>query len=111
MGVEYKASSRLSYRIGYEDRRSAIPDDRRSTLVPINEADLIGLGMSYSWDKTSTIDFSVAFLISNDDIPADSSCNLNCTGLENIIYNPYAGLDVETETMMTIFGFNYRTAF
>lgn len=26
-------------------------------------------------------------------IPADTACNVNCTGLDNIVYNPYAGLD------------------
>lgn len=111
VGVEYFATSRLSYRFGYEDRRSAIPDDRRSTLVPINAADLVGFGISYQWDKESTIDFSFAVLVSSDDIPADTSCNLNCEGLDNLIYNPYAGLDVETDTTITIFGFNYQTEF
>lgn len=27
-------------------------------------------------------------------LPADTACNVNCTGLDNIVYNPYAGLDV-----------------
>lgn len=30
-------------------------------------------------------------------IPASSSCNVNCTGLDNIVYSPYEGLDLDSD--------------
>jgi hypothetical protein len=27
-------------------------------------------------------------------VPAEGSCNMNCSNFFNVIYNPYAGLDV-----------------
>lgn len=108
-GFEFSLSDRLVTRIGYEPRKSAIPEDKRSTLVPINEAKLYGLGLGYQLDKDSQIDLTLAYLISKDSIPANTSTNLNATGLDNIVYNPYAGLDAKTKASITIMGLAYRT--
>ena len=91
-------------------RASAIPDDRRSPLVPINNAQLFGLGLGYKWDKESQVDLTAAYMRSKDSIPADSSCAANCTGLDNVVYNPYAGLDIQTEATILYFGLAYRTS-
>lgn len=109
LGMEYSWNERLRFRLGFEPRNSAIPDDRRSSLVPINQAYLIGSGIGYQFDKDTTIDLTAAYLYSQDSIPHDTSCNLNCTGLNHIVYNPYAGLDVKTKASITILGLAYRT--
>lgn len=109
IGMEYSWNERLKYRLGFEPRNSAIPDDRRSSLVPINQAYLIGSGIGYQFDKDTTIDLTAAYLYSKDSIPHDTSCNLNCTGLNHIVYNPYAGLDVKTKASIIILGLAYRT--
>ncbi len=109
MGVEWDFTDRLTLRMGYEPRSSAIPDNKRSPLVPINKAVLYGLGLGYKWDKDSQVDITFAYMQSKDSIPADSSCAANCTGLDNIIYNPYAGLDIQTSAEILYFGFAYRT--
>lgn len=31
-------------------------------------------------------------------LPADTSCNVDCTGIDNTVYNPYAGLNVTEPT-------------
>lgn len=110
VGVEWDFTDRLTLRGGFEPRASAIPDDRRSPMVPINNAQLYGLGLGYKWDKESQVDFTASYLVSKDSIPADSSCMANCTGLDNIVYNPYAGLDIETKAEIIYFGFAYRTS-
>ena len=110
-GAEYALTDRLSLRAGYEPRASAIPDDRRAPLVPINEARYYSLGLGYRWDKDTEIDLAVATLRSRDDIPANSSCAANCTGINNLVYNPYAGLDIETQASITMFGMAFRTRF
>lgn len=109
LGMEYSWNERLKFRLGFEPRNSAIPDDKRSSLVPINDAHLYGAGIGYQFDKDTEIDLTAMFLYSKDSIPANTSCNLNCTGLDNIVYNPYAGLDVKTEAKISMLGIAYRT--
>ena len=109
IGVEYSATDRLKLRAGYEPRSSAIPDNKRNTLVPINNAQLFGLGLGYRFDADSDIDLSVGFLRSRDNIPANSSSLANVTGVDNLLLNPYAGLNVKTNTKVTILGLTYRT--
>lgn len=109
IGVEYSATDRLKLRAGYEPRSSAIPDNKRNTLVPINNAQLFGLGLGYRFDADSDIDLSLAFLRSRDNIPANSSSLANLTGVNNLLLNPYAGLNVKTNTKVTLLGLTYRT--
>ena len=109
VGVEYSANDRLKLRAGYEPRASAIPDDKRNTMVPINNAQLFGLGLGYRFDEDTDIDLSVGFLRSRDNIPANTSSLANKTGVDNLLLNPYAGLNVKTNTKVTILGINYRT--
>lgn len=109
IGAEYTWNERLKFRLGFEPRKSAIPDDKRSSLVPINNAIMIGTGIGYQFDKDTEIDLTAMYLYSKDSIPANTSCNVNCTGLDHIVYNPYAGLDVKTEANVTMVGIAYRT--
>ena len=78
-------------------------------MVPINNAQLFGLGAGYRFDQDTDIDLSLAFLRSRDDIPANTSTLANQTGVNNILLNPYAGLDIKTNTKVTLLGINYRT--
>ena len=109
IGFEYSATDRLKLRAGYEPRTSSIPDEKRNTLVPINNAQLFGLGVGYRFDEDTDIDLSVGFLRSRDNIPANTSDMANKTGVDNILLNPYAGLNIKTNTKVTILGLNYRT--
>jgi long-subunit fatty acid transport protein len=109
IGTEYSWNERLKFRLGFEPRNSAIPNNRRSSLVPINQAQLYGAGIGYEFDKDTDIDLTAMYLHSKDSIPANTSCSLNCTGLDHIVYNPYAGLDVKTEANITMVGIAYRT--
>lgn len=109
IGFEYSATDRLKLRMGYEPRTSSIPDDKRNTMVPINNAQLFGLGVGYRFDQDTDLDLSIGFLRSRDDIPANTSSLANKTGVDNILLNPYAGLDIKTNTKITLLGINYRT--
>lgn len=110
-GVQYDLTGRLQLRGGYEPRASAIPDDRRNPMVPINKAQYFSLGLGYKWDKDTDIDLAIATLRSRDNIPADTSCLANCEGIDNVVYNPYAGLDIKTEATVNMIGLAFRTAF
>lgn len=108
IGVEYSATDRLKLRMGYEPRTSSIPDDKRNPLIPINNAQLFGVGLGYRFDEDTDVDLSVGFLRSRDNIPANTSNMANSTGVGNVVLNPYAGLDIKTNTKVTIVGLNYR---
>jgi long-subunit fatty acid transport protein len=109
MGMEYRVNDRLKLRLGYEPRTSSIPNQQRSTLVPVNGAQLFGSGLGYKFDKDTDIDLTAAFLRSRDSIPANTSRLANYTGIDNVILNPYAGLDVKTKATIWILGIAYRT--
>lgn len=109
IGLEQRVSDRLVLRAGYEPRNSSIPLDKRNTMVPINNAQLFGVGLGYEFDPDTTLDLTAAYLRSRDKIPANTSSLANKTGVNNLIINPYAGLDVETKADVFVLGMAYRT--
>lgn len=96
---------------GYEYRPSAIPKNKADVLAPVGDADLYGLGLGYRWDKDTTIDVGFNYFVSKQSIPAGSSCNVSCEGLDNLVYNPYAGLNIETTVKAYIFAMTYTSRF
>lgn len=110
-GFELHASSRLDLRAGVEIRDSVVPDDQRNVMAPFGGANLYSVGMGYRWDRDTQVDMSLSYLQSIEYIPANGSCNLNCDNLTNIIYNPYAGLDVKTSLRVAMAGLSFRTRF
>ncbi|MDO3722534.1 outer membrane protein transport protein [Marinobacter sp. chi1] len=110
-GAEFHASSRLDLRAGVEIRDSAIPDDQMQVLAPLGDAKLYSLGMGYKWDRDTNVDLFLAYMQTIEYIPANGSCNVNCDNLTNIIYNPYAGLDIKTSMRIAMAGLSFRTKF
>ncbi|WLQ15299.1 outer membrane protein transport protein [Hahella aquimaris] len=111
IGVEHHLSNRLDLRFGVEMRNSPIPHNRRDILAPLNDTVLYSVGMGYKWDRDTTVDFNLSYMRSWQYIPAGSSLNLNDDGIQNIVYNPYAGVDVETNLKLIMAGMTFRTAF
>ncbi|HEX5843816.1 MAG TPA: outer membrane protein transport protein, partial [Pseudomonas sp.] len=111
IGVEYQVNDRLSLRMGYEPRPSAIPANKADVLAPLGDAVLYGLGAGYQWDKDTVIDIGFNYLVSKQDIPARSSCNINCSTIDSMVYNPYADLDVKTSVKAYVLALTYRTTF
>jgi len=111
LGVQYDLNERVQLRAGYEWRPSAIPKDKADVLAPIGDAHLYGLGVGYRWDKDTQIDLGFNYFVTKTSVPADTSCNLNCTGIDNVVYNPYAGLDVETSVHAYVMALTYQTVF
>ncbi len=111
IGLEHHVNSRLDLRLGAEIRDSITPDDQRSLIGVFGDSILWGAGLGYQWDRDTVIDAHISYLQSIEYIPANGSCNLNCDNLTNIIYNPYAGLDVKTRVRFAALGISYRTKF
>jgi long-subunit fatty acid transport protein len=109
VGMEYAHTSRLKFRMGYEPRDSAVPNNKRNILAPINSAKMFGLGLGYRFDPDTDIDLTMMHLRSRDTVPAGTSSLLNLEGVNNAMYNPYAGLDAKTKATINIMGLVYRT--
>lgn len=109
VGMEYAHTSRLKFRMGYEPRDSAVPNNKRNILAPINSAKMFGLGLGYRFDPDTDIDLTLMHLRSRDTVPAGTSSLLNLEGVNNAMYNPYAGLDAKTKATINIMGLVYRT--
>ncbi|MFZ5605385.1 MAG: OmpP1/FadL family transporter [Pseudomonadota bacterium] len=97
-GVEHQYNDYIALRFGYEPRKSSIPDDKQDVLLPIGDADLFSVGVGIEWQKNSHIDLAIGYYHAQADIPAGSSTNANSMDpYNNILYNPYSGMDIETE--------------
>jgi long-subunit fatty acid transport protein len=109
--MQYDVNERLSLRAGYEPRPSAIPGNKADALVPLGDADLYGLGVGYRWDQDTVIDLGFNYLVSKQSIPAGTSCNVNCSGIDSVVYNPYSDLNVETTVKAYVMALTYTTSF
>lgn len=110
-GAEIHASSRLDLRAGVEIRDSVIPDNQRSIMAPFGGTNMYSVGLGYRWSKTTELDVSLSYLHSIEYIPANGSSNVNLDSLTNIIYNPYAGLDIKTSLRTVLAGISFRKQF
>lgn len=112
IGVEHQFNDRLALRAGWEPRKSSIPDDKQGVLLPVGDANLYSLGFGYSWKRGKHFDFAVAYLHSEAKIDYGQSTNSNSMDItNNFIYNPYSGLDIETEINAYIVEASYHYEF
>jgi len=111
VGFEHQITSRIATRLGYEPRRSSIPDHRRNILAPLGDVHMFSQGLAYKWDKDTEVSFDLTFLQSKETIPANTSDGLNELSVTNLVYNPYAGLDVKTKMTLVFAGMSFRTKF
>lgn len=110
-GLEYEWDDRTSLRFGYEPRKTGVPKDRRDFLVPVGDIDLYGFGVGYQYDRDTVIDLAIAYAKSEQYIKAGTSTNGNSMALDNVIYNPSAGLDVTTNLSVVVVEFGYQSTF
>ena len=122
-GMQYDLNSRIKLRLGYEPRKSSIPDDARSIQAPLGFAKLYSVGMGYQWDLDTVVDLSLSFMQSKETILADpqdaestgeypnSSDAINRNCLTCTVTNPYPGLDVDTKLTIGAAGISFRTKF
>ncbi len=110
IGLTHHVNSRLDVRFGLELRTSPAKRDVFGP-IPIGDMKNWGLGFGYKWDRQSQVSASLFYMQSVDYIPNNTSCNLNCTNLTNVVYNPYAGLDVKFSTRVFGLGVSFRRTF
>lgn len=110
-GLRYLWSEALELRMGYEPRRSSIPENRYSLFAPFGDSDLYGLGFSYSLDKDTHVDFALSYLVSEVEIPPNSSTLVNSTDPNELVLNPYAGSYITGKVEAWILGLSIEGHF
>lgn len=93
-GMQAKVNEKLTLRFGYEPRKSSIPKDQIDLIVPLPDTKLYSIGATYKISDKTDITVAASYMKGDFHVPARGSCNMNCDNFFNIIYNPYAGLDV-----------------
>ena len=112
IGIEYGYSDTLALRMGYEDRRTSIPRNRQTILVPLSDINVYAMGFSYKLDALSEVDFAISYYApKKEHVAAGKSANSNSGALNDIIYNPYAETDFTTKTSVFKMVMSYSFAF
>lgn len=99
VGIEYAAADWLDLRLGYEFRKSSIPDDYFDLTEPVPDLNVVGTGAGIHLHNGLTIDIAFAYLFNDSyKIDAGESKIMNSPDFTRIIYNPYVGSDYEQKT-------------
>ncbi|MEW6703426.1 MAG: outer membrane protein transport protein [Pseudomonadota bacterium] len=104
LGLQVKLTDKIVLRAGYEPRKSSIPTNKMDLIAPLPDVKVRSLGLGYQVKEGTRIDISAAYASGRFDLPAETSCNLNCSNFFNVIYNPYAGLDIAGGMRIRYFG-------
>lgn len=110
-GIQLFPTDKLTLRFGLEPRKSSIPSDKIDLIAPLPDTKLWGMGASYRFASGTEISLTASYLTGKFNTPANGSCNMNCYNFNNIIYNPYAGMDVAGDIKVRYVGFNLSKKF
>ncbi|WP_377703637.1 OmpP1/FadL family transporter [Pseudoduganella sp. UC29_71] len=110
-GLQLFPTEKLTLRFGYEPRKSSVPADKLDLIAPLPDTKLFGVGVAYKINKDIDVALTGSYMKGRFNAPANSDCNLNCNTFLNVIYNPYAGLDVAGDIHVRYVGFNLNKRF
>jgi long-subunit fatty acid transport protein len=110
-GMQAEVSNKLTLRLGYEPRKSSVPSDKIDLVAPLPDTKLYSVGFNYKIDRNSDVNLGASYLKGDFNAPARSTCNMNCDNFFNLIYNPYAGLDVSGGIRVRYLGMSYTKRF
>ncbi|CAN5898790.1 outer membrane protein transport protein [soil metagenome] len=110
-GMQAQLTKKMALRLGYEPRRSSIPSDKLSLFAPLPDTKLKSIGFQYKFDSGGVLNVAGSYLKGTYDVPARTDCNLNCDGFFNLIYNPYAAMNVSGNIIVRYGGMSYTHPF
>ena len=103
-GVQLDVWDGLKLRLGYEPRKSSVPTNKIDLIAPMPDLPVKSIGFSYETKDGMKLETGFSYARGRYNVPANTDCNLNCTDFFNVIYNPYAGLDVSGTLVLRYFG-------
>ena len=108
-GAEFQLFDWLSLRAGYEPRPSSIPKKYYDLTWPVQDWKIYTCGAGIRLNPRMSIDIAYAYLKGDEfKLPNNTSQILNSTNFTKIIYNPYAGLDYEQDTVAHLISINFN---
>jgi len=110
-GLQLFPTDWLTLRLGYEPRKSSIPGDKIDLLAPLPDTKLYSAGLNIKLGKNSDLSLTGSYMVGKYSVPANTDCNLNCNIFLNVIYNPYAGLDVAGDFRVRYVGLDFTHRF
>lgn len=110
-GMEIGVTKAFKLRFGYEPRKTSVPQSAFDLIAPLPQLNVRSIGFGYELPSGLKVDGAVSYAKGRYKIPANTSCNLNCTNFFNLIYNPYAGLDVSGTTTVRYGGVSITQPF
>jgi long-subunit fatty acid transport protein len=111
LGLQFQATDSLTLRMGYEQRPTSVPNSAMDLIAPLPDMAIKSVGLGYVTRKGLRIDATASYAEGTFSVPADGSCNLNCSNFLNAIYNPYGGLDVSGGIKIRYFGLQFTQIF
>lgn len=103
-GLQFMPTDRLTFRLGYEDRKSTFAPGVMSLTAPLPDMKSRSFGVGYVTKKGVHLNFTYSYTHGTFNVPAEGSCNMNCSNFFNVVYNPYAGLDVTGDMTIKYMG-------
>jgi long-subunit fatty acid transport protein len=111
VGVEYQWNNAMVLRFGIEDRPSSAEDGARTPLIPMGSGKLYGAGFGYKLPGGGVMDFALGYFASSMKMPGGTSKLGNSTDPVLMIYNPYAGTDIDAELSVYLVEFSISQQF
>ena len=110
-GLQFDVWDGVKLRVGYEPRKSSVPANKIDLIAPMPELPIKSIGVSYELKNGMKLESGFSYARGRFNVPANTDCNLNCSDFFNVIYNPYAGLDVSGTLVLRYFGLKITQPF
>ena len=110
-GLQFDVYDGVKLRLGYEPRRSSVPANKIDLIAPMPDLRVKSIGASYQMHDGMKLETAFSYAKGRFNVPAGTDCNLNCDNFFNVIYNPYAGLDVSGTLVLRYFGLKITQPF
>jgi long-subunit fatty acid transport protein len=110
-GLQLDIWDGVKLRLGYEPRRSSVPANKIDLIAPMPDLRVKSIGLSYQMGDGMKLESAFSYAKGRFNAPAGTDCNLNCDNFFNVIYNPYAGLDVSGTLVLRYFGLKITQPF
>ncbi|MBN2299429.1 MAG: outer membrane protein transport protein [Deltaproteobacteria bacterium] len=123
-GLEIRPIDKIALRFGYEPRPTSVPHEQFGAMS-LNDLEIYSVGINIVVEDhpkpkphgmhglmkqiqhPTEIDISATYIINTDKhVGFNESTNLNSTDFTKIVYNPYAGLEVDQEMSIWMFQLN-----
>lgn len=110
-GLQLRVTDRIMLRAGYEPRKSSVGNSVMDMIAPLPDVTIKSLGLGFVTSGGTRYDLAASYASGKFNIPAETSCNMNCSNFFNAVYNPYAGLDVNGGIRVRYYGITITKPF